>query len=148
MRRTSTRPCDKQPRRAASTEDIGAHKTTLPRITTYDRWLPPYGATRGALHTAVHSHDLQAEHEAQDIAARLDNARRQLREWHVRRAKELAQEQQRYFQNPQHYKSLKHVDKVLREPGHRGIKAVHLQDSTVTNDLKVVLEEVLNRFEV
>ena len=103
---------------------------------------------KGALHTAVHSHDLQAEHEAQDVAAGLDTARRQLREWYVRRAKELAQEQQRYFQNPQPYKSLKHVDKVLRETGHGGIKAVHLQDSTVTNDLKEVPEEVLNRFEV
>ena len=51
-----------------------------------------------ALHTAVHSHDPQAQHDAQDIAAPLDTTRRQLREWHVRRAKELAQEQQRYFQ--------------------------------------------------
>ena len=87
-----------------------------------------------ALHTAVHSHDLQAQHDVQEIAAQLDTTRRQLREWHIRRAKELAQEQQRYFQNPQPYKSLKHVDKVLGETGHRGIKAVHLQDSTVTND--------------
>ena len=99
-----------------------------------------------ALHTAVHSHDLQAQHDAQEIAARLDTKRRQLREWHMRRAKELAQEQQRYFQNPQIYKSLKHVDKVLGETGHRGIKAVRLQDGTVTNDPKVVLEEVLNSF--
>jgi hypothetical protein len=94
----------------------------------------------------MHSHDLQAQHDAQEIAARLETARRQLREWHVRRAKELAQEQQRYFQNPQPYKSLKHVDKVLGETGHRGIKAVRLQDGTVTNDPKVVLEEVLNSF--
>ena len=71
-----------------------------------------------ALHTAVHSHDLQAQHDAQEIAAQLDTTRRQLREWHIRRAKELAQEQQRYFQNPQPYKSLKHVDKVLGETGH------------------------------
>ena len=78
--------------------------------------------------------------------ARLETARRQLREWHVRRAKGLAQEQQRYFQNPQPYRSLKHVDKVLGETGHRGIKAVRLQDGTVTNDPKVVLEEVLNSF--
>ena len=100
-----------------------------------------------ALHTAVHSHDPQAQHNAQDIAARLDTTRRQLREWHVHRAKELAQEQQRYFQNPQPYKSSKHVDKVLGETGHRGIKAVRLQDSTVSNDPKVVLEEVLNSFQ-
>ena len=89
-----------------------------------------------ALHTAVHSHDPQAQHDAQNIAARLDTTRRQLREWHVRRAKELAQEQQRYFSNLQPYKSLKDVDKVLGEKGHRGIKAVRLQDGTVTNDPK------------
>ena len=99
-----------------------------------------------ALHTAVHSHELQAQHDAQEIAARLDTTRRQLREWLFRRAKELAQEQQRYFQNPQPYKSLKHVDKVLRETGQRGIKAVRLQDGTVTNDPKGVLEEVLSSF--
>ena len=52
----------------------------------------------------------------------------------------------RYFQNPQPYKSLKHVDKVLGETGHPGIKAVRLQDGTVTNDPKVALEEVLNSF--
>ena len=38
------------------------------------------------------------------------------------------------------------MDKVLGETGHRGIKAVRLQDGTVTNDPKVVLEEVLNSF--
>ena len=95
----------------------------------------------------MHSHDPQAQHDAQDIAAQLDTTRRQLREWHIRRAKELAQEQQRYFQNPGPYKSLKHVDKVLGETGHRGIKAVRLQDGTVTNDPKVVVEEVLNSFQ-
>ena len=68
-----------------------------------------------ALHTAVHSHDPQTQHGAQDIAAWLDTTRRQIREWHVRRGKELAQEQQRYFQNPQPYKSLKRVDKGLRK---------------------------------
>ena len=94
----------------------------------------------------MHSHDLQAQHDAKEIAARLDTTRRQLREWHVRQAKELAQEQQRYFQNPQPYKSLKHVDKVLGETGHRGIKAVRLQDGTVPNDPKVVQEEVLSSF--
>ena len=94
----------------------------------------------------MHSHDLQAQHDAQEIAARLDTTRRQLRERHICRATDLAQEQQRYFQNPQPYKSLKHVDKVLGEMGHRGIKAVPLQDGTVTNDPKVVPEEVLNSF--
>ena len=44
------------------------------------------------LHTAIHSQDPQAQQDAQNIAARLDTTRRQLREWHVRRAKELAQE--------------------------------------------------------
>ena len=39
------------------------------------------------------------------------------------------------------------MDKALGETGHRGIKAVRLQDSTVTNDPKVVLEEVLNSFQ-
>ena len=38
------------------------------------------------------------------------------------------------------------MDKVLGETGHQGIKAVHLQDGTVTNNPKVVLEEVLNSF--
>ena len=38
------------------------------------------------------------------------------------------------------------MDKVLGETGHRGIKASRLQDGTVTNDPKVVLEEVLNSF--
>ena len=33
-----------------------------------------------ALHTAVHSHDPQAQHDAQNIAARLDTTRQQLRE--------------------------------------------------------------------
>ena len=100
-----------------------------------------------ALHTAVHFHDPQAQHDAQNIAARLDTTRRQLREWHVRRAKELAQEQQRYFQNPQPYKSFKHVDKVLGKTGQRGIKAVRLRNSTVTKDPKVDQEEVLNSFQ-
>ena len=100
-----------------------------------------------ALHTAVQSHDPQAQHDAQKIAAWLDTTRRQLSEWHVRWAKELAQEQQHYFQNPQPYKSLKHVDKVLGETGHRGIKAVRLQNGTVTNVPKVVLEEVVNSFQ-
>ena len=39
------------------------------------------------------------------------------------------------------------MDKVLGETGHRCIKAVRLQNSTVTNDPKVVLEEVLNSFQ-
>ena len=94
-----------------------------------------------ALHTAVHSHDPQAQHDAQDIAARLNTSHRQLREWHVRGAKELAQEQQCYFQNPQPYKCSKHVDKVLGETGYRGIKAVRLQDGTVRDGPKVVLDK-------
>ena len=100
-----------------------------------------------ALHTAVHSHDPQAQHDAQNIAAQLDTTRRQLEEWHFRRAKELAQEQQRYFHNPQPYKFLKHVDEVLGETGDRGIKAVRLQNGRGSNDPKVVLEEVLNSFQ-
>ena len=100
-----------------------------------------------APHTAVHSHDPQAQHYTQNIAAQLDTTRRQFREWHVRRAKELAQEQQSYFENPQPYKSLKHVDKVLGETGHRSVKPVRLQNGTVTNDPKVVLEEVFNSFQ-
>ena len=38
------------------------------------------------------------------------------------------------------------MDKVLGEKGHRGVKAVRLQDGTVTNDSKVFLEEVLHSF--
>ena len=38
------------------------------------------------------------------------------------------------------------MDKVLGGTGPRGIKAVRLQDGTVTNDPKVVLEEVLTSF--
>ena len=38
------------------------------------------------------------------------------------------------------------MDKVLGETGDRGIKVVRLQDGTVTNDPKVVLEKVLNSF--
>ena len=37
--------------------------------------------------------------------------------------------------------------KVLGETGLQGIKAVHLQDGTVTNDPKVVVEEVVNSFQ-
>ena len=39
------------------------------------------------------------------------------------------------------------MDKVLGQTGHRGIKAVRLQDGKVTHDPKVVLEEVLNSFQ-
>ena len=99
------------------------------------------------LHTAIPSPDPQALHDAQNIAAQLDTTRRQLREWHVRQGKELAQEQQRYFQNPKPYKSLKHVDRVLGYTGRRGIRAVRLRNATVTDDPKVVLEEVLNSFQ-
>ena len=45
-RRTSTLPCDKRPRRAASTDNT-ENRTTPPRIKTYDPYLQPYGATRG-----------------------------------------------------------------------------------------------------
>ena len=48
-----------------------------------------------ALPTAVHCHDPQAEHDAENTAPQLDTIRRRLREWHVRGVKELAQEQQR-----------------------------------------------------
>ena len=39
------------------------------------------------------------------------------------------------------------MEKVLEETGQRDIKGVLLQDGTVTNDPKVVLEEVLNSFQ-
>ena len=39
------------------------------------------------------------------------------------------------------------MDKVLRKTAHRSIKAVRLQKGTVTNDPKVVLEEVLSIFQ-
>ena len=68
------------------------------------------------LRTAIHSHDPQTKQDTQKITAGQANTGRQLRELHVCRAKELAQEQQRYFQNPKIYKSLQHVDKVLGEP--------------------------------
>ena len=99
------------------------------------------------LHTAIKSHDPHTQQSAQSIAKQLETTRRQLRQWHERRAKDLAQEQQRYLENPNPYKSLKHVDKVVGETGHRGIKAVRLQDGTVTNDPNVVMEEVLNGFQ-
>ena len=70
------------------------------------------------LHTATHSQDAHSQQKSQRIAVRLEAMRRQLREWHERRAKDLAQEQQRYVQNPKPYKSLKPVDKVLVETGH------------------------------
>ena len=99
------------------------------------------------LHTGIHSHDPQAQQDAQNIAARLDTTRWQLRELHVRRPKELVQGKQRYFQNAKLYKNLRHVDKVLGETSHRGIKAVRLKKGTVTNDPEVVLEEVPNSFQ-
>ena len=68
-------------------DDTTAHQDLRSLVTTI--W-----HDKRALHTAVHSHDLQAQHDAQEIAARLDTTGRQLREWHIRRAKELAQEQQ------------------------------------------------------
>ena len=50
-------------------------------------------------------------------------------------------------EHPKPYKSLKHVDKVLGKNAHRSIKAVRLQKGTVTNDPRVVLEEVLSIFQ-
>ena len=138
--RQAARACGLHGKHRCAQDDATPHQDLRSLVTAIWR-------DKRALHTAVHSHDPQAQHDAQDIAARLNTTRRQLREWHVRRAKELAQEQQRYFQNPQPYKSLKHVDKILGETGHRGIKAVRLQDGTVTNDPKVVLEEVFNSFQ-
>ena len=38
------------------------------------------------------------------------------------------------------------MDKILGETGHLGIRAARLQDSTVTNDPKVAIEEVLTSF--
>ena len=64
-------------------EDTTPHQDLPSLVTTI-------GHDKRALHTAVHSHDLQTQHDAQEIAARLDTTRWQLREWHIRRAKELA----------------------------------------------------------
>ena len=139
MRQAAT-ACGLHGRHRCAQDNATPHQDLLYLVTAIWR-------DKRALHTAVHSDDPQAQHDGQDIAARLDTTHRQLREWHVRRAKELAQEQQPYFQNPQPYKSLEHVDKVLGETGHRDIQAVRLQDSTVTNDPKVVLEEVFNSFQ-
>ena len=43
-RRTSTSPCDRRPRHAASTGNA-EHRKTPPRIRTYDPWSQPYGTT-------------------------------------------------------------------------------------------------------
>ena len=98
------------------------------------------------LHTTIHSHDPHAQRIAERIAASLETTRQQLREWHKRQAKDLAQEERMCPKNPKPYKSLKHVDKVLAEKGHRGIRAVHFWDRTETNNPKVVTGEVLNSF--
>ena len=98
------------------------------------------------LHTAIHCLDPHAQN-AQRIAARLEATRRQLREWHERRPKDPAQEQQRHLQNLKPYKSVEQMHKILGDSGHRGIRAVHLHDGTVTSDLKMVTEEVRNSFE-
>ena len=98
------------------------------------------------LHTAIHSPDTHTQQHTHRIAARLETTRQHLRKWHERRAKDLAQEQQTDLQNPRPYESLKHVDKILGETGHRGIRAVRLQDGTVTTNPKEVIEEVLNSF--
>ena len=52
-------------------EDATPHQDPRSLVTTI--W-----HDKRALHTAVHSHDLQAQHDAQEIAARLDTTRRQL----------------------------------------------------------------------
>ena len=101
---------------------------------------------RRDLHMAIHLHDPHTQQSAPGIVARLKTTRRQLREWHESRANDLAQEQQRYLQDPKPYKALKHVDTVLGATGQRCIKAVRLQDGTVTNDPSVVMEEVLSSF--
>ena len=136
-------------RQAATACGLSGQHSTQDEATAHQdlrSLVPTIWHDKRALHTAVHLHDLKAQHDAQEIAARLDTTRRQLREWHIRLAKKLAQKQQRYFRNLGPYKSLKHVEKVLGETGHRGIEAVRLQDGTVTNDPKVVLEEVLYSF--
>ena len=76
-----------------------------------------------ALHKAVHPQDPQARRDAQDIAARLDTTCWQLREWHVRGPKELAQEQQRYFHKPptlQVLKTRRQCPGRNRPPRHQG----------------------------
>ena len=138
--RQAARACGRHGGHRCAQDDAAPHQDLRSMVTAIWR-------NKRALHTAVHSHDPQAQHDAQDIAARLDTTRSQLREWHVRRAKKLAQEEQHYFQNPEPYKSLKHLDNVLGETGHRSIKAVRLQEGTVTNDPKVVLGEILNSFQ-
>ena len=143
-RQTSTLPRDKWPRRAASTDNI-EHRTMPPRIRTYGPWLQPYGATSG--HYARQCTHMTRRPNMTPRKLPGGGTPRAGNSGNGRRAKELAQEQQRYFQNPPPYKSLKHLGKVLGETGHRGIKAVCLQDGTVTNDPKVVLEEVLNSFQ-
>ena len=94
------------------------------------------------LHTAIHSHDTHTPQHTHRIAARLETTQHHLREWQKHCAKDLAQEQERYLQNPRPYKSLKHVEKILGETGHQGIRAVRLQDGTVTKYPKVVIEDV------
>ena len=98
------------------------------------------------LHTTMHSNDTHTQQHPPRVAARLETTRRHLRGWHECRANNLAQKQQRYLENLRPYKSLKHVDKILAETGHRGIRPVCLQDGTVTNHPKVVTEEVLSSF--
>ena len=132
--------CSLQGGRRCTQDNANPHQDLRSMVTAIWR-------EKRALHTAIHSHDPQAQHDAQHIATQLDTTRRQLREWHLCLAKELAQEQQGYFQNPKPYKFLKHVNKVLGKHYHRGIEVVRLQNGTVTNDPKVVLEEVLNSFQ-
>ena len=98
------------------------------------------------LHMAIHSHDPKTKQSTQHTGTRLQTTHRQLREWHECRAKDLAQEQQRFLRSPKPYNSLKHVDKVLGETGHQSISAVHVQEGTETNQPNVVMEEVLSSF--
>ena len=99
------------------------------------------------LHTAIHFHDLHVQGNAQRIAARLETTRQQHRERHEPRGRDLAQEQQRYLPTPKPYKSLQHVAHVLGETGHRGTRAVRFQDVMVTNNPKMIIEEVVNSFQ-
>ena len=132
-------PCDKRRRRAASKGNSTTHKMTHPHIITYLPWLTPYCKPQGAYMQPSTCHNPQAQRDAQAFATRLDTTYHQLREWHERKAKDVAQEQQRYFQNSQPYKSLKHVVKVLGDTTHRPIKAVRLKEGTMINDPSLVL---------
>ena len=80
-------------------EDTGTHRTMPPRIRTCNPWSPPYGATNGH-YIQRYTPMTQRPSTTPRTLPHDWTRRRQLREWHVCRAKEPAQEQQRYFQNP------------------------------------------------